>query len=146
MITQRATTLAAATIVGLLSGTGYAFSSWAPQLSERCHLTALSINLIGIAGNFGVYVMSPFAGKLVDRFGLRMPLVGAAACLFLGYFGLQYAYRIEWSHGGFILYLFCFLTGIGSALGNLSALNAAAKSFPSNRGSATVRLKSVTKS
>ncbi|ORY86094.1 major facilitator superfamily domain-containing protein [Protomyces lactucae-debilis] len=137
MISQRPITLAAATTVGLLSGTGYAFSSWAPQLSDRCHLSALSINLIGIAGNLGVYVMSPFAGKLVDRFGLRLPLMGGALCLFLGYFGLQYAYRVEWNHGGIVLYFFCFITGIGSALGNLAALNAAAKSYPLNRGSAT---------
>lgn len=61
----------------------------------------------------------------------------SASLLFLGYFGLHTAYDQGWDHSAAILCLFSFLTGVGSSLGNSAVLNACAKSFPHNRGTAT---------
>lgn len=122
---------------GLFCGTNYVFSSYAPQLSERAHLTALEINLVGICGNMGVYLLGPFAGGCVDAFGVKKPLALAGALLFAGYFGMYQAYIREWQHAAASLCLFSFLTGVGSSLGNSAMINASAKSFPDNRGTAT---------
>lgn len=81
--------------------------------------------------------MAPFSGKLVDKTGQRIPLVISAFALFIGYYGLHVAYIQGWDHSAPILCLFSLLTGVGSSLGNSAALNACAKSYPHNRGSAT---------
>lgn len=122
---------------GLFLGTNYCFSSWAPQISKRCRLSSLEINLIGISGNLGVYLISPLSGRLVDKTGQRIPLLLAAIALFLGYYGLHAAYEDSWQNSARLLCTFSFLTGIGSSLGNSAALNACAKSHPLHRGTAT---------
>lgn len=81
--------------------------------------------------------MSPFSGKLVDKTGQRPALLLSGTTLFLGYYGLHLAYVGGWDHSAGLLCIFSFLTGIGSSLGNSAALNACAKSFPHNRGTAT---------
>ncbi|BFZ54121.1 GTP-binding protein rbg1 [Savitreella phatthalungensis] len=134
---RRQASFLACTFGGLFCGTNYVFSSYAPQLSDRAHLTALEINLVGIAGNMGVYLLSPFTGKLVDTLGVKSPLAIAGACLFIGYYGIYTVYVREWQHAAAILCLFSALTGVGSSLGNSAVINASAKSFPHNRGTAT---------
>lgn len=122
---------------GLFLGTNYCFSSWSPQFAQRCNLSALAINLIGMSGNLGVYLISPISGRLVDKTGQRIPLLLSAITLLTGYFGLHIAYEQAWQNGAILMCIFSFLTGIGSSLGNSAALNACAKAHPDNRGTAT---------
>lgn len=68
------------------------FSSWAPQLAARLHLTSTQTNLVGASGNAGVYLLGPPLGILVDRRGPRICLVIAAISLFVGYLGLHAMY------------------------------------------------------
>lgn len=81
--------------------------------------------------------MSPFSGKLVDKTGQRPALLLSGTALFTGYYGLHLAYVGGWDHSAGLLCVFSFLTGVGSSLGNSAALNACAKSYPHNRGTAT---------
>lgn len=122
---------------GLLLGTNYCFSSWSPQFALRCHLSALEINLVGISGNLGVYLVSPFSGRLVDKTGQRIPLLLSAIFLFFGYLGLHTAFEQAWQERAILMCLFSSLTGIGSSLGNSAVLNACAKAHPDHRGTAT---------
>lgn len=42
-----------------ISGSNYAYSAYAPQLASQLRLTSTQINLVGTAGNFGVYMTGP---------------------------------------------------------------------------------------
>ncbi len=67
----RLLSLAGSTLVSLSAGSNYAFSSFAPQLQDAVHLTSTQINVVGLAGNAGVYLSSPLWGKWVDARGPR---------------------------------------------------------------------------
>ncbi|KAF8548022.1 hypothetical protein OG21DRAFT_1516744 [Imleria badia] len=41
----------------------------------------------------GVYTSGPLWGRIVDRKGLRIPLISASICLFVGYFGIERVYH-----------------------------------------------------
>lgn len=138
MLRRRSVSFFFCTLSGLFCGTNYVFSSWGPQMSQRCHLSALAINMVGISGNLGVYLMSPVSGRLVDATGQRLPLLLSSLALFLGYYGLHGAYTLGQEHTSSTFLCLCSaLTGIGSSLGNSAALNACAKSFPAHRGTST---------
>lgn len=81
----RALSLAASTLIALSAGTNYVYSAYAPQLGQRLHLDAKQLNLIGTAGNLGMYVTGIPAGLLVDRRGPRLPILLGALGMFLGY-------------------------------------------------------------
>lgn len=125
--------------VSLSAGSNYAFSSFAPQLQEVLHLTSTQINLIGIAGNAGVYLSSPFWGRFIDKRGPRFALISAAVLVPLGYAGLSLSYTGEWSlHSTTLLFALNLLTGIGNSGGFTAAMNAQAKSWDgTRRGTAT---------
>ncbi len=63
LLRRKIISLAGSVCVALSAGSNYAFSSFAPQLQESLHLTSTQINLIGIAGNAGVYLSSPLWGR-----------------------------------------------------------------------------------
>ncbi|KAM0793261.1 hypothetical protein ACM66B_000723 [Microbotryomycetes sp. NB124-2] len=136
------TVLAFATLAALSAGTNYAFSSWAPQLGERLHLSSKAINLVGAAGNAGVYLSGPTLGIVVDRRGCRLVLMIAAATLFSGYLLLHAIYTggatglyNTYGLGGLVVGE--MLTGIGSSAGLGAAVNGVSKSFSvTNRGAA----------
>lgn len=77
-------TLTFATVAALSAGTNYAFSSWAPQLASRLHLSSKQLNVVGAAGNAGVYLSGPLLGILVDKKGPRSALLIGAVALFTG--------------------------------------------------------------
>ncbi|KAK7725671.1 hypothetical protein SLS57_003737 [Botryosphaeria dothidea] len=83
----------AAVVVALAAGTNYAYSAWAPQFADRLRLTATQSNLIGAAGNIGMYATGIPVGMLVDSKGPRPAAFLGATLLFLGYFPLQKALR-----------------------------------------------------
>ncbi|EJD00756.1 MFS general substrate transporter [Fomitiporia mediterranea MF3/22] len=146
----RLTTLASSIVVALSSGTNYVYSAYAPQLGTQLRISHTKLNIIGLAGNIGVYSTGPFWGRIVDRRGPRILLASAFALLLVGYSGIRYFYnnpdhaganadaeRI--SHFAFAVMTLCsFFTGAGGNGGFTSAVNASAKSFPDEmRASAT---------
>lgn len=136
---RRLLLLLAATTVSLSSGTNYVFSAYAPQLARRLHLTSTQLNLIGIAGNMGVYTSGPIWGIFIDRNGPRGVLACAAGLILAGYGGMRYLYltgettdkkasaRIVWG-----LALCMLMTGYAASAGLNSSLNTVARSFPSS--------------
>ncbi|TDL18446.1 MFS general substrate transporter [Rickenella mellea] len=151
---QRLTTLISSLVVSLSSGTNYV--TYAPQLGSQLRMTHTQLNIIGLAGNVGVYSSAPLLGKLVDRRGPKPLLAGAFIFLLIGYSGIRHFYdsaaippaelhssresdesRIS-TFGFCILVLCSFLTGAGGNGGLTSGMNATAKSFPDQmRASAT---------
>ncbi|GAA5925718.1 hypothetical protein JCM10213_008867 [Rhodosporidiobolus nylandii] len=143
MLSQRATTLLFSCISALSSGTNYSFSSYAPQLAERLHLSSLAINIVGAAGNAGVYLSGPLVGIVVDRKGPRVVLLAAAVCLLVGYAGLYSLFRggEEGPYAAFGLggLAFCqVLTGVGGSGALAAAVKATSLSFSKARRGAAM--------
>ncbi|WWD21864.1 hypothetical protein CI109_106352 [Kwoniella shandongensis] len=138
-------------VVGLASGSNYVYSAYAPQLASKLSISATTVNLIGLAGNFGVYTSGPVWGKMVDSRGQRLPLFLGGLCCLVGYFLVHsfytrlipirppYSTSATPSNWRLSLLLFSmFLTGLGGSAGLTASVNAIAKSFPDKtRASAT---------
>ncbi|XP_006457578.1 hypothetical protein AGABI2DRAFT_154754 [Agaricus bisporus var. bisporus H97] len=134
----RITTLIASLLVSTSSGTNYV--TWAPQLGSRLRINHTRLNVIGLAGNVGVYSSGPIWGRIVDKRGPRIPLIGAFVLLFLGYSGVKSffdaglpgdAQTAGLSTFSFILLVFCnYMTGSGGNGGLTSSVNSTAKTFP----------------
>ncbi|KAK8846547.1 hypothetical protein IAR55_005633 [Kwoniella newhampshirensis] len=148
---KRLGVFAMSVIVGLASGSNYVYSAYAPQLASKLSISATTVNLIGLAGNFGVYMSGPVWGKIVDSRGQRIPLFLGGLCCLVGYFLVHsfytrlipirppYSTSSTPSNWRLSLLLFSmFLTGLGGSAGLASSVNAIAKSFPDKtRASAT---------
>ncbi|KAH7927046.1 MFS general substrate transporter [Leucogyrophana mollusca] len=141
----RITTLFGSVLVALSSGTNYIYSAYAPQLGARLHVSHTQLNVIGLAGNVGVYSSGPVWGRIVDAKGPRIPLIGAFICLLLGYFGIR---RI-FDNGAdptisfvslAVLIICSFMTGLGGNAGLAAAVNTTAKSFPDTARATTTGL------
>ncbi|EST09810.1 Major facilitator superfamily [Kalmanozyma brasiliensis GHG001] len=139
LLRRKIISLAGSVCVALSAGSNYAFSSFAPQLQESLHLTSTQINLIGIAGNAGVYLSSPLWGRFIDKRGPHTALIVAAVLVPIGYSGLSLSYSGDWSlHSTSLLFGLNLLTGLGNSGGFTAAMNAQAKSWGgSRRGTAT---------
>ncbi|WWC87403.1 uncharacterized protein L201_002292 [Kwoniella dendrophila CBS 6074] len=141
-------------IVGLASGSNYVYSAYAPQLASKLNVSSTVGNLIGLAGNLGVYLTGPFWGKIVDSKGQRIPLLIGGLCCLIGY-SILYQFFIgsisirstdssSDIHSDpskirlFLLEFSMFLTGCGGSSGISASVNATAKSFSDKtRASAT---------
>lgn len=139
----RMLTLVGSILVSLSSGTNYVYSAYSPQLGARLHLSHTQLNVIGLAGNLGVYSSSPIWGRVVDSKGNRIPLIGACTCLFFGYLGIKRIYddgagdTVSFLHLA-VLIVCTFMTGVAGSAGLAAAMNTTAKSFPdSARGTTT---------
>ncbi|TKY90442.1 hypothetical protein EX895_000440 [Sporisorium graminicola] len=139
LLRRKVISLAGSVCVALSAGSNYAFSSFAPQLQESLHLTSTQINLIGIAGNAGVYLSSPLWGRFIDKRGPQTALIVAAVLVPIGYSGLSLSYTGDWTvHSTGLLFFLNLLTGLGNSGGFTAAMNAQAKSWGgSRRGTAT---------
>jgi len=125
--------------------------AYAPQLGARLQISHTKLNIIGLAGNVGVYSSGPVLGKIVDtyRHGLRILFVMSFLALLVGYNGIRHFYdEFDDSSSSstptsvmadfekisviqFYVLAFCsFLTGVGGDGGLTTAMNATAKSFP----------------
>lgn len=139
----RMLTLLGSILVSLGSGTNYIYSAYAPQLGARLHLSHTQLNVIGLAGNVGVYLTGPIWGRVVDSRGPRMPLISALACLLVGYLGIKRIYddgagtALSFVH--LVILIACsFMTGTAGNAGLAVAINTTAKSFPeTSRGTTT---------
>ncbi|KAK4057194.1 hypothetical protein OIO90_001689 [Microbotryomycetes sp. JL221] len=141
MLTKRILVLGISGIVGLSCGTNYVYSAYAPQLGSRLGLTSVQTNIVGAAGNAGVYCSGPIIGRIVDRDGPRRMLLVAAVLLFAGYFGIRSIYlggapQQSSSHVVALVAITELLTGIGSTAGLSSVGNTVAKSFKKTRATA----------
>lgn len=141
---RRIRLLIAATIVSLSSGTNYLFSAYAPQLSQRLHLSSTQLNLVGIAGNLGVYTSGPVWGVFIDRRGPRGVLVCAAGLVAAGYGGVRWIYLTQGtsekasSETVWALAACMLMTGYAASAGLNASVNTVARSFPSSsRATAT---------
>ncbi|KAF9493728.1 MFS general substrate transporter [Pleurotus eryngii] len=137
--------LAACILVAMGSGTNYAFSAYAPQLGERLKLTHTQLNIVGIAGNIGVFSSAPVWGRCVDRYGPKPLFATAFVLLLTGYSGIRYSY-----HAGAIpsdfpssglrfasLALCNFMTGVAGTAGIMGSVNTTARTFPDHARAST---------
>ncbi|KAL4879091.1 major facilitator superfamily domain-containing protein [Aspergillus karnatakaensis] len=135
---KRIVSVVAATLVALACGTNYAYSAWAPQFAQKMKLSSTQSNLIGAAGNLGMYACGIPMGLLTDNRGPRLTTLIGAVSLGLGYFPLHLAYNGgQGSMGVFFLSVFSFLTGFGSCSAFGASIKTAATNFPEHRGTAT---------
>lgn len=137
----RLRTLVSSIFVSLSAGTNYAFSAYSPQLAQRLQLPSTALNAIGIAGNYGMYISSPFVGQIIDRIGPRRPLIVAAGLLCLGYGIVWEVFRTHPINpsdpaksvtGPMTVVVLAFgmlCTGIGSSTALSSAAGGVARSF-----------------
>ncbi|KAJ5776598.1 uncharacterized protein N7511_001609 [Penicillium nucicola] len=136
--TARTISVIAGTLVALSCGTNYAYSAWAPQFAQRMKLSSTESNLVGVAGNLGMYAMGIPMGLLTDARGPRLVTLVGSICLGLGYFPIYLAYdHGEGSMPIIFLCLFTFLTGMGGCAAFGGAIKTAASNFPDHRGTAT---------
>jgi hypothetical protein len=126
----------AATMISLACGTNYVYSAWAPQFADKLHLTTTEINLIGLAGNMGMYSMGVPVGFFVDHRGPRPAVIAGAMCLGIGYVPFRAAY--ETASGSVpMLCVFAYLTGLGGCMAFAAAVKTSALNWPHHRGTAT---------
>ncbi|KAK6525758.1 hypothetical protein TWF281_010803 [Arthrobotrys megalospora] len=129
--------LAACTAVALSCGTNYVYSAYAPQLARELHLSTTESNIIGTAGNFGMYLSGIPAGMLVDRKGPRLAILIGAFSLFAGYYPIYRVFDASVNIGVGWLAIFSAFTGIGSCFAFSASIKVAALNFPKSRGTAT---------
>ncbi|KAF8120704.1 major facilitator superfamily domain-containing protein [Boletus edulis] len=144
---SRIITLLGSVLVALSSGTNYIYSAYAPQLGARLRVSHTQQNIIGLAGNMGVYTSGPVWGRIVDHKGPRIPLIGASICLLVGYLGIKRMYDDGIGNAATVsplhlaLLVVCsFMTGLGGNAGLGAAMNTTAKSFPPSARATTTGL------
>ncbi|ROT34827.1 MFS general substrate transporter [Sodiomyces alkalinus F11] len=136
LIQSRIIASIAATAISLACGTNYVYSAWAPQFADRLKLTSTESNLVGAAGNLGMYSLGVPIGMFVDHRGPRPAVVCGALLLGLGYFPLHQAYDNATGSVA-VLCLFSFLTGLGACMAFAAAVKTSALNWPRHRGTAT---------
>ncbi|KAG6375350.1 major facilitator superfamily domain-containing protein [Boletus reticuloceps] len=144
---SRIITLLGSVLVALSSGTNYIYSAYAPQLGARLRVSHTQQNIIGLAGNMGVYTSGPVWGRIVDHKGPRIPLIGASICLLVGYLGIKQMYDDGVGSAATVsplhlasLVACSFMTGLGGNAGLGAAMNTTAKSFPPSARATTTGL------
>ncbi|KAE9405843.1 MFS general substrate transporter [Gymnopus androsaceus JB14] len=147
---RRVLTLFVSLLVSLASGTNYVFSAYAPQLAARLHISHTRLNVIGLAGNVGVYLSSPFWGMIVDKTGPKPNMFAGFCLLLMGYLGIRVIYDTGLTQDSnkesesvstatfLLLVLFSIMTGVGGNGGYSASLNVVAKSFPDSLRGSTV--------
>jgi MFS family permease len=136
--TARIVSVIAGTLVALSCGTNYAYSAWAPQFAHQMKLSSTESNLIGAAGNLGMYAMGIPMGLLTDARGPRLVTLIGSVLLALGYYPIYLAYQSgPGSVPIFFICFFAFLTGTGGCSAFGAAIKTAASNFPDHRGTAT---------
>ncbi|KAI0206201.1 major facilitator superfamily domain-containing protein [Astrocystis sublimbata] len=126
----------AATVIALACGTNYVYSAWGPQFADKLHLSATESEVIGLAGNLGMYSMGVPIGMFVDSRGSRPAVFVGSILLGFGYLPLQRAYdagqgSVPW------LSVASFFTGLGGCMAFAASVKTSALNWPHHRGSAT---------
>ncbi|KAK0722127.1 major facilitator superfamily domain-containing protein [Lasiosphaeria miniovina] len=126
----------AATVISLACGTNYVYSAWAPQFADKLHLTTTESNLIGLAGNLGMYSMGVPVGLFIDHRGPRPAVIAGALLLGLGYFPFRSAFDSA-SGSVALLCFFSYLSGLGGCMAFAASVKTSALNWPHHRGTAT---------
>ncbi|KAI0405013.1 MFS general substrate transporter [Xylaria palmicola] len=126
----------AATVIALACGTNYVYSAWAPQFADKLHLSATEGQVIGLAGNLGMYSLGVPVGIFIDSRGPRPAVLAGSVLLGLGYLPLHRAYdagqgSVPW------LSFASFLTGLGGCMAFAASVKTSALNWPHHRGTAT---------
>lgn len=114
----------------------YVYSAWAPQFADKLKLSATQSNLIGLAGNLGMYSMGVPIGMFIDTRGPRPAVIAGSILLALGYFPLRQAFE-KGSGSVVFLCLVSYLTGLGGCMAFAAAVKTSALNWPHHRGTAT---------
>ena len=135
---RRWVSLLGSVIIALSAGSTYVFSSYAPQLQEALHLSSTQLNILGLAGNLGMYMSGPVWGRWIDQAGPYGAVISGAFLVLTGYGMLSRAHKYAWTDMPVLmLSFFCLCTGLGNSAGNNAAINVQAKSWgEDHRGSA----------
>lgn len=134
-----AVTLFSCFAVTLGCGTLYAFSAFAPQLSDRLpSLDASKISMIAMVGNFAMAFSGPFAGVIIDktRVGTPVCIITSIVCSFSGYLLVLLCYKYVVASVP-LLALALLLIGTGCTCAFSASVKCAAVNFPHMRGTAT---------
>ncbi|KAI1763770.1 MFS general substrate transporter [Hypoxylon sp. FL1150] len=126
----------AATVISLACGTNYVYSAWAPQFADKLLLSATESNLIGLAGNLGMYSLGVPIGMFVDSKGPRPAVMVGSFLLGLGYYPLHQAYDVGSGSVPWLCFV-SFLTGLGGCMAFAAAVKTSALNWPHHRGTAT---------
>ncbi|KIL59181.1 hypothetical protein M378DRAFT_15039 [Amanita muscaria Koide BX008] len=132
----------------VISSPHFLRTAYAPQLGARLNISHTKLNVIGSAGNFGVYGTSAIWGRVIDARGPRIPFTSAFFLLLIGYSGIRLLYEHGLTHNEntlpsftFLLLVACSLiTGVGASAGGGSAINSTAKTFPDSARATAVGL------
>ncbi|KAL5388069.1 hypothetical protein PMIN06_011491 [Paraphaeosphaeria minitans] len=134
----RVVSVVAATAIALACGTNYAYSAWAPQFAEKLQLSTTQSNIIGTAGNMGMYAAGIPVGMITDRKSPRLAALIGVFSLFGGYYPIRFAYDDGAGSMSVALLSFCsFLSGVGSCAAFQAAMKVATLNWPTHRGTAT---------
>jgi len=114
----------------------YVYSGWAPQFADKLRLSATESNLIGLAGNLGMYSCGIPIGMVIDTRGPRPAVVLGSVLLGCGYFFIKTAFDAG-SGSVPLICLFSFLTGLGGCMAFAAAVKTSALNWPHHRGTAT---------
>ena len=127
---RRVVSLLGSVLIALSAGSTYVFSTYAPQLQDALHLSSTQLNVLGLAGNLGMYMSGPIWGRWIDRSGPYGAITSGAFLVLIGYGMLSRAYKYGWTNVPVVvLALFCLLTGLGNSAGNNAAINVQARSW-----------------
>ncbi|KAI1324975.1 MFS general substrate transporter [Xylariaceae sp. FL0255] len=126
----------AATAIALACGTNYVYSAWAPQFADKLHLSATQSEVIGLAGNLGMYLVGVPIGMFIDSRGPRPAVLVGSILMITGYLPIQRAYD---AGEGWIPWLSfaSFLSGLGGCMAFAAAIKVSALNWPHHRGTAT---------
>lgn len=80
--------------------------------------TALAAGLVVLPGAALGAIFAPFSGRILDRFGARLPIITGAVCGLLGLV-LFAIFGRSLSDGMIVGFYLCFSAGIGLAYGNM---------------------------
>ncbi|CAK7270589.1 hypothetical protein SEPCBS119000_004169 [Sporothrix epigloea] len=133
---RRIVSSVAATVISLACGTNYVYSAWAPQFADKLKLSATQSNLIGLAGNLGMYSLGVPIGMFIDTRGPRLAVLAGSFLLALGYFPLRQAYDAGSGSVAFLCFV-SYLTGLGGCMAFGAAVKTSALNWPHHRGTAT---------
>ncbi|WFD32533.1 hypothetical protein MSPP1_003581 [Malassezia sp. CBS 17886] len=139
---RRLVALGGSMLIALSAGSTYVFSSYAPQLQTVLQLTSTQLNILGLAGNLGMYLSGPMWGAWVDRKGphngqwpLTCSVIIVGGILAAGgYAFLALSYHFQWQTIPLALLAVALLmTGMGNSAGNNAALNVQARNWGGDR-------------
>eukprot|EP01113_Clastostelium_recurvatum_P040911 TRINITY_DN6427_c0_g1_i4.p1 TRINITY_DN6427_c0_g1~~TRINITY_DN6427_c0_g1_i4.p1 ORF type:complete len:466 (+),score=89.07 TRINITY_DN6427_c0_g1_i4:93-1490(+) len=117
-------------LMASISGTGYMFSSFAPELKETMGYSQTEINLVGTIMMVSGYASSIFIGTFYDKAGARITAATSAVFLFIGYFLLYLASRHLFWSDAVVVGLFLSLASLGSNGSYTVGLAGNIKNFP----------------